>query len=112
MSGVPAVLWYLGGCWLSIWCLIRCSGCKLLAHVLSTPRCSQLLAFRAMAFYRMGFLLASVYDALRRNPQDHDKERVLEGTVERWRDVPPKQLDRVRLGGWQFLGRVRSELFL
>lgn len=36
-------------------------------------------------------------------PDDYEAEEVLTRDVQRWRDLPPKQLERLRLGGDQSL---------
>lgn len=63
-----------------------------------------------MVFFRMGFLLAQVYERMCRNPADQEPDYVLSNVVERWRDVPPKQLDRVRMGGDTFLGLLLAKV--
>ena len=40
-------------------------------------------------------------------PEAFDLERTLQMMVHRWTDLPPKQSDRVRLQGQEFLGFCR-----
>lgn len=56
-----------------------------------------------MASFRAGFLLCHVFERMCNYPDDYEAEEVLTRDVQRWRDLPPKQLERLRLGGDQSL---------
>lgn len=55
-------------------------------------------------FFRLGFLLRELFDRMTQCPEEYDPEVVLNNQVVRWRDLPPKQQDRLRLGGNVCLG--------